>query len=98
MQQFEILPGDGVLVAFAQEANRVGALQVLNAGGIPAKFLVIVADRPGVFDAAMDQFLLAIAFDLLRQTGNNRGGEDGQQRYEQKKGKQNVSLLGLAVA
>ena len=72
VQKFEILAGNGILVAFAQEANVVGIFQLLKARGIPSSLFDIAPDGAGVLHAAMDHFLFALPPHLESYRGSKR--------------------------
>ncbi len=55
VQQFEILAGDGVFVAPAQEANVVGVFQVFEAARVAPGFLDVALNGPRILHSAMDQ-------------------------------------------
>jgi len=74
VEELEVFPGDGVFVAFAQEAQIVGVFEILETGGILAEFLHVVLDCPRILDATVDQLFFAVALNLKLDFGQEDDG------------------------
>jgi len=96
VENLEVFSGDGIFVAFAQEAELVGVFQLLDAGWITAEFLDKMFHRPRVLDSAMNQFFFAVAFYLEGDDWSHDHGGDGKEGDEEYESDQNVSALGAA--
>jgi hypothetical protein len=98
VKQLEILARDWVFVAFAQEAQIVGALQVFNARRVAAKFLVIGANRPRILHSAVNHLLFAVPPYFELDGWHNRQGGNRHHRNHQQQRQQNVATLPSAKA
>src|SRR5579863_5678110 len=99
MEQLEVFVGDGIFVTLAQESLIVGALQILNLGGITAELLIIAANRARILHSAMNHFLFAVTLDLECHRLHHRGGGDDHQRNHEQQRQQNITpLAGIATA
>jgi hypothetical protein len=74
----------GVFVPLADKFDGVCILEILYAAGVAVELLVIALDGAGVLFAAMNHFDLAVALDLLRQSGSSRSqGDHHQGQHDQ---------------
>jgi len=71
VEQPEILTGNRIFVMFAQIAQVVGVIEVLQARGIRPVFFVIGANRPRILHSAMNQLLFAFPAEFkLNRSGH----------------------------
>jgi hypothetical protein len=96
VQQLEILAGDGIFVAAAQEANVIGIFQVFEARRVTPGFLHIPLDRPRILRSPVDHFFLAIAPHPEGHGGSGHAGRNHHQGHEQHQHEQDVTALGGA--
>lgn len=95
VDELEIFSRDGIFVTAAQEAHVVGVFEIFKTSGIAPKFFEITFHATRILDAAVDQFILAIAFNLLGDLGCDGESGDGHQDDHQHDGKQEIAGLRL---
>lgn len=97
MQQFEIFPGQRVFVVFAQVAQVVGVVQILEPRGIASELLVVVTNGARVLHSAMDHFLFLIALEIKFNRNHHCQRDYAHERDHQKQIEQNIALLASAA-
>ena len=93
VENFEIFSGDRIFVSPAEKTHVVRVLQFLHARWIPAELPDEMLDRTGVLCAAVNEFLFAIAFYLLRDDWSHRSQTDGNDGDKKQERDQDVATL-----
>lgn len=90
-----VLAGDGIGVAFAQEADIIRVHQLIDRRGVCPELAVIKLDRALILLTAMHKLDLLVALDRCGDARcSHRQGNEHERRKEEHK-KQQESALGI---
>jgi hypothetical protein len=98
VKHLEVLAGNGIFVALAQEPNVVRIFEFLNAVWISSKGLDEFAHGSRILHASMDQFLFPVSLNLEFDPLDHHRKTNRKQRQGQKQDEKNVALLCMTMS